>query len=303
MRIMMILFVAVFSFPAEACDIGSLNLPGGAIVRVSLTPSACRNEEILGVRAEVDAPLSFDITISRSPSSPPTWDLESVDLQLGSVQRPARIRRLEEGTFFVDNITLPSPGTWQIKFNLKTDKESLSETLPLVAYELHPAVTMAAKKGRSVLPFSFTKPSGAELSLSMLKGKVWVVNFFFASCPMVCPLMTKKMQALQRHFKDNLDFHLVSITTDPKNDSAEVLNTYAMRYGANQDRWHFLRGDPEEVARLSREGFHLGGDAKSPSHTKILVLVDKDGAIVGNFNTDKSGEMKELRKMAASLLR
>lgn len=82
-------------------------------------------------------------------------------------------------------------------------------------------------------------------------------EFFYSSCPDVCPLQSARMAHLQRDLADQPDVRLVSISVDPEHDTPEVLRDYAQRFGADPERWLFLTGDKVAIHRLARDGFHL----------------------------------------------
>jgi protein SCO1/2 len=148
--------------------------------------------------------------------------------------------------------------------------------------------THAFQKLWPLPPFSLTERSGKPVSLSDLKGKVWVADFFYASCPGPCPMVSSRLSALQKAIGDDPNVRLVSISTDPDNDTPAVLQTYAQRFGAS-DRWLFLTGKKEEIYSLANLGFKLAlvedRTAKEPiTHSTRLVLVDRVGTVRGFYD-------------------
>lgn len=105
--------------------------------------------------------------------------------------------------------------------------------------------------------FALIERSGRDVTRSELLGRVWVVNFFYASCADTCPLQSAEMASLQRDVADAPDVRLVSISVDPEHDTPEMLRAYAQRYGAAPERWLFLTGDKAAIYRLAQHGFHL----------------------------------------------
>ena len=113
-------------------------------------------------------------------------------------------------------------------------------------------------------------------------GKVYVVEFFFTSCPTICPVMTKNLVGIQETFKNESDFGILSFTIDPKRDTPERLKKYAKQYGVTLPDWHFLTGNREELYQLAREGFYMvaleNKDAAGGfEHSGLFALVDKNG--------------------------
>ena len=115
-------------------------------------------------------------------------------------------------------------------------------------------------------------------------GKVYVVEFFFATCPTICPKMNQSMLQLQDEFYGNPSFGLVSITIDPEHDTAAVLKQHANQLGVKHYNWHFLTGDKAYIYGLANKGFNLyaGENNKAVGgfeHSGLFALVDKEGKI------------------------
>ncbi len=105
--------------------------------------------------------------------------------------------------------------------------------------------------------FSLIDQSGQNRTLADLKGKVWVADFIYTSCPDTCPLQTAQMAKLQKDLSEEKGVRFVSISVDPERDTPEALSEYAKRYEADKERWFFLTGEKESIYRLAGEGFHL----------------------------------------------
>jgi protein SCO1/2 len=133
--------------------------------------------------------------------------------------------------------------------------------------------------------FEFVNQEGNKINNQTYAGKVYVVEFFFSTCPTICPLMTKKMLLLQDEFFGKPDFGIASISITPDIDTPEVLKTYARENEISHRNWHLLTGKPYEVvSKLSNKGFTLyagKGDAAHGGfeHSGLFALVDKDGNI------------------------
>lgn len=147
--------------------------------------------------------------------------------------------------------------------------------------------------------FQLTNQNGEIFSSEDLKGKIYVADFFFVTCPTICPKMTTHMLELQKHFYDLEDFHLVSFTVNPEHDSVEVLKNYAENVRAMDDVWDFLTGPKEDIYQLGYEGYLVNAmeDDASPGgflHSQWLVLVDKKGRIRGYFDGTSTTETNNL---------
>jgi len=151
--------------------------------------------------------------------------------------------------------------------------------------------------------FTMMDSGGKPFSSGALKGKVWVADFMFTSCPGVCPAMATQMARLHRLFADYGDVAFVSITVDPDNDTQDVLAEYAQKLKADTARWHFLRGDMKLVQSLSLEGFKLSALSAPSDHSPRFVLVDRAGQIRGYYDSRSDAEIRTLSNDIAELLK
>ena len=140
--------------------------------------------------------------------------------------------------------------------------------------------------------FEFTNQDGNIINNETYKGKVYVVEFFFTTCPSICPIMNQKMLLIQKEFSENLNVGIASISITPAIDNQEVLKNYASSNGITHKNWHLLSGKSEEtVFNLSNKGFKLyaGIDNKVEhggfEHSGLFALVDKTGTIRSRKDT------------------
>ena len=115
-------------------------------------------------------------------------------------------------------------------------------------------------------------------------GKVYVVEFFFSTCPTICPKMNESMLQLQNEFYGNPNFGIASITIDPAKDTPQVLKEHANLLGVKHYNWHFLTGDKEYIYSLANKGFNLYAGENNKvaggfEHSGLFALIDKDGKI------------------------
>ena len=150
-------------------------------------------------------------------------------------------------------------------------------------------------KFEEVPAFEFENQYGVLIGNADYKNKVYVVEFFFTSCPTICPRMNENMVKVQNEFYGNPSFGIVSISIDPERDSPEVLKAYADEKGATLKNWNFLTGDKEEIYSFSNDGFRLyAGENKDVEggfeHSGLFALIDKDGFI--RSRTVMNGEIE-----------
>jgi protein SCO1/2 len=150
-------------------------------------------------------------------------------------------------------------------------------------------------KFEKVPAFQFTDQDNQLVSNADYENKVFVVEFFFTSCPTICPRMNENMVKIQNEFYGNPSFGIASISIDPERDSPEVLKAYAVDKGATLKNWHFLTGDKSDVYAFSNDGFKLyAGENKDAEggfeHSGLFALIDKNGYI--RSRTVKNGDIE-----------
>ena len=164
----------------------------------------------------------------------------------------------------------------------------------------------------TVPDFALTNQSGRAVSLSDLRGKVWIADIIFTRCPGTCPVMTRQMSELQTALPAGEPVMLVSLTADSEFDTPDVLKRYGEKFGVLADRWHFLTGKKSDVNRLATKGLMLVLDEVKPEqresdndlfvHSTLFVVVDKQGRIRATFEgTDPSSGPKILQSVRALL--
>jgi protein SCO1/2 len=132
--------------------------------------------------------------------------------------------------------------------------------------------------------FELTDQNKAKINNSNYEGKVYVLEFFFSTCPTICPKMNKNMIDIQNLFFGNPNFGIASITINPEHDTPEVLKAHADLLGVKSTNWHFLTGDKDYIFDLANKGFNLyvGKNSKIKAgfeHSGLFALVDKKGNI------------------------
>jgi|SRR6056297_25034 len=137
---------------------------------------------------------------------------------------------------------------------------------------------------RKVPDFSFYNQDSVLITNEDYLGKVYVVEFFFTTCPTICPIMTKNLVDLQETFKNNGDFGVASFTINPRYDTPSVLTEYAKKYGITDEDWHLLTGNQEKIYELAQQGFYIFANEEEDApggfeHSGMFALVDKNGYI------------------------
>ena len=174
--------------------------------------------------------------------------------------------------------------------------------------------TIDSKKSRlpvldDVRPFSFQRQDGQQVTEKDIKGKVYIAEFFFTTCPGICPKMNTNMRAVYEKFKNKDNFLILSHTVDPENDTIARLKVYADSLGADVKNWWFLTGTKEALYKAARESYILDDpqnnaiDIKEQFlHTQFFALVDKNGRVRGIYDGLKKSELTKLNADVEDLL-
>jgi protein SCO1/2 len=159
-----------------------------------------------------------------------------------------------------------------------------------------------------VTAFSLTERSERTVTLADLKGKVWVADLFYSTCPGPCPMLSSRLSEVQKAVGNDDRVRLVSISTDPEKDTPAVLRQYAEKFQASE-RWLFLTGSKSAIRDLALHGFKLPfaetpGTPEPIIHSTRLILVDQTGAIRGLYEGagDEGPErlVRDLRRLLDS---
>ncbi len=138
-------------------------------------------------------------------------------------------------------------------------------------------------------PFQLTDQDGKTFGNAEMAGRVWVTDFFFTSCPSVCPLLTAEMAALARDFAGESRLGFLSISVDPVRDTPQALRAHADKNGLPQERWRLLTGPQEEIRQVCENSFRLAFGSEFDAsgdllHSTRLALVDARGRVRGYFD-------------------
>jgi protein SCO1 len=147
--------------------------------------------------------------------------------------------------------------------------------------------------------FEFKDQTGKLITDDVLTDGITVVDFFFTSCPSICPVMTNELARVQEAFNGNSKVKIISFTVDPENDSVDKLAEYADEKGADPSIWHFITGEKKELYRIARCGFILpvddgDGGPEDFIHSPKFVLVDGQKRIRGYYEGTEREDVDRL---------
>tara|TARA_B100000965_G_C19522244_1_gene727095 strand:+ start:665 stop:1294 length:630 start_codon:yes stop_codon:yes gene_type:complete len=176
-------------------------------------------------------------------------------------------------------------------------------TLPIyspnmVSTELVDQSIQYVKKYHKISDFSLLNQNGETISEQFYDNKIYVVDFFFTTCPTICPIMTDNMIYIQEQ-TINQDILLASFSVTPKIDSVAQLKKYAIEKGVNDKKWNLLTGDKKEIYELARKSYLVAkndgdGGKYDMIHTENFVLIDKERRIRGFYDGTNNEEMDKL---------
>lgn len=138
--------------------------------------------------------------------------------------------------------------------------------------------------------FELVNQLGDTITKKTFENKIYIADFFFTSCPGICPRMTSNMTKIQNAFKDDSEVLLISHSVTPTIDSVSVLKEYAEGYGVIDNKWHLVTGDKMAIYDLGRNHYFVENDLGEPKaiddflHSENFLLVDKSSHIRGIYN-------------------
>jgi len=160
----------------------------------------------------------------------------------------------------------------------------------------------------SIPEFSFTNQDGKEITEATFQDKIYIADFFFTTCPTICPVMKTQMLRVYEKYKDNTEVLILSHTIDPKHDTVEVLADFADRLGVSSDTWHFVTGDQDKIYDIGQNSYMVTSreDPDEPGgflHSGAFLLIDKQRRIRGIYDGTKADRVDQLMKDIDKLLR
>jgi len=141
----------------------------------------------------------------------------------------------------------------------------------------------------TIPPFSFIDQDGKTVTEKTIEGKVYLADFFFTTCPSICPKMATTLQLVHEKLKHEKQFMILSHTIDPEHDSPTVLKEYAAKLNADENQWKFLTGNRDSIYTICEESYMAFAyeDANAEGgfvHSGFLVLIDQNRHIRGAYD-------------------
>lgn len=151
----------------------------------------------------------------------------------------------------------------------------------------------------SIPSFTFTNQFGDTVSEQVVKDKIYVADFFFTSCPTICPVMKKNMLKVYKSIQNTDEVAILSHTIDPVHDTPAVLLKYTEDLGIAGDQWLFLTGEKSDIYGIAQKGYFIAAneDGKAPGgfiHSGAFTLVDKEKRVRGVYDGTDDESVKKL---------
>ncbi|RDY60049.1 SCO family protein [Flagellimonas nanhaiensis] len=155
------------------------------------------------------------------------------------------------------------------------------------------------KKYHSIADFELVNQNGETITQENYKDKIYVADFFFTTCPTICPIMTKNMAEVQDAILEDDDILLLSHSVTPVIDSVPQLKKYALEKGVIDAKWNLVTGDKKQIYQLARKSYLAvkndgDGGPYDMIHTENFILVDKERRIRGFYDGTNSEEIAKL---------
>ena len=185
-------------------------------------------------------------------------------------------------------------------YKILTPKKLLPIYQPAeVNFKLVDSSLQHIKKFHKISNFNLVNQNGNNISQEFYHNKIYVADFFFTTCPSICPIMTNNMLKVQEKIKNDPNVLIVSFSVDPKTDSVAQLKKYAKEKGVDDLKWNLLTGDKKQIYDLARKSFFVAeidkdSDSNDIIHTENFVLVDPDKRIRGFYDGTNLDEIKNL---------
>lgn len=156
--------------------------------------------------------------------------------------------------------------------------------------------------------FKFVDQDSNEVTNQTYNNKIYVADFFFTTCPTICPIMKTQMLRIYEKFKDNPEVGILSHTIDPRHDSVAVLKAYTKRLGVNGNFWHFVTGERDKIYEMGQKEYYVtaGEDSTAAGgiiHSGAFILVDKKRRVRGMYDGTQEKDVSKLIKDMSALLK
>ena len=191
---------------------------------------------------------------------------------------------------FITIFLIVSSGILILFYNALDPERRLPIYQPsMVNYELVDSTLQHVKKFHKIAPFTLTNQNGKIVTEQDYNNKIYVADFFFTTCPTICPKMTENMGQLQNEYLEDSQIKFISFSVTPQIDSVQQLKKYAIEKGVNDCKWNLVTGNKKEIYSLARKSYLAvkddgDGGQFDMIHTENFILVDPEKRIRGFYD-------------------
>ncbi|PDH49203.1 MAG: SCO family protein [Rhodothermaeota bacterium MED-G16] len=160
----------------------------------------------------------------------------------------------------------------------------------------------------SIKNFSFYNQDSTKITRDTFDNAIYVADFFFTTCPTICPIMQNNLLLVYNEFSENKNVKYLSHTINPEYDNTKTLKKYAERLGVSSDRWHFVTGEIEDIYKIAKDSYMISAleDENEPGgflHSGTFLLIDTNKNIRGIYDGTREVEMSRLMSDIKILLK
>ena len=154
----------------------------------------------------------------------------------------------------------------------------------------------------TIAPFEFINQNRKKITNKDFQGKIYIADFFFTTCPSICPILAKNMAVIQETYKTDPSIMLLSHSVMPWMDSVKKIKEYAIQQKAMDGKWHLVTGDRDQIYKIARGSYFADEDFKKTKdqgefiHTENFILVDGNGRIRGVYNGTLALDVHRLKR-------
>jgi protein SCO1/2 len=201
---------------------------------------------------------------------------------------------------FIALFLIVSAGILALFYNALKPQKYLPIYQPsMVNYELVDSTLQHVKKFHKIAPFNLTNQNGETITEQDYQDKIYVADFFFTTCPTICPKMTANMGQLQNEFLEDSQVKFLSYSVTPQIDSVQQLKKFAVEKGVNDSKWNLVTGDKKIIYSLARKSYLAvkedgDGGPFDMIHTENFILVDPEKRIRGFYDGTDLESMQTL---------
>lgn len=209
---------------------------------------------------------------------------------------------LKKYRLFITTMFLISAAAVIMFYNVLKPQEKLPIYQPnMVKFQLVDSTIQHIKRFHKISSFELVNQNNQTVTNEFYDGKIYIADFFFTTCPGICPIMKDNMIDLQKEFLDDDQVYLLSHTVTPEIDSVSVLKDYSIEKGVLDYKWNMVTGDKKQIYELARKSYLVAEDIETSFeydmiHTENFVLIDPERRIRGFYDGTDKESMKQLVK-------